>query len=340
MELLTERAADLAARDPALRGDVITDNVAAAAYQVGTNYVGASAAAGAASTTLGLALVIAAPIMLAVDLSTSAWIGFRPPSVILLSRGKFDSEAERDSHFAARRREYEAEGARMREEMAEECWRGRCAHELRQFAGLRGAGWNASRASPCGQIRPLNPKSRSSCAAVCVARVSRSSTASHSGVLGNRFDQVASVPAASSFASAYNSCAYGRGSSGARIQDPSKFGGASSVRASTATRRRDPRGCAISVRIRSAARDSAPRSSRSGKRALRRHVARRLGGACRSRSTRVSSSMPIAPGRRAVAGRCVAKSDDLLSSHFARPAVEDHIATLAASRSDVRGGGW
>ena len=133
VELVTERAADLAARDPALRGDVITDNVAAAAYQVGSNYVGASAAAGAASTTLGLALVIVAPIMLAVDLSTSAWIGFRPPPVILLSRRKFESEAERDSHFAARRREYEAEAARMREEMAEECWRARCAHELRQF---------------------------------------------------------------------------------------------------------------------------------------------------------------------------------------------------------------
>jgi hypothetical protein len=133
VELLTERAADLAARDPERLGDVITDNVAAAAYQVGTNYVGASAAVGVASSALGLGMLIVGPVMLAVDLSTSAWIGFRPPPVILLPRGKFDSEAERDDHFAARRREYEAQAARAREEMAEECWRARCAYELRQF---------------------------------------------------------------------------------------------------------------------------------------------------------------------------------------------------------------
>ena len=133
VELVTERAADLAARDPALRDDVITDNVAAAAYQVGTNYFGASAAAGAASPILGLGMVVVGPIMLAVDLATSAWVGFRPPPVIHLTRGKFDSEAERDAHFAVRRREHEVQAARMREEMAEECWRARCAYELRQF---------------------------------------------------------------------------------------------------------------------------------------------------------------------------------------------------------------
>jgi hypothetical protein len=133
VDLVTDRAADLAARDPALRGDVIADNVAAAAYQVGTNYVGASAAAGAASSALGFGLLVAGPVMLAIDLSTSAWVGFRPLPVILLSRARFDSEAERDDHFASRRREYEIQAARVREEMAEECWRARCAHELRQF---------------------------------------------------------------------------------------------------------------------------------------------------------------------------------------------------------------
>ena len=111
----------------------MTDTVASAAYQVGSTYVSASAAVGAASPALGLGFLIAGPIMLVVDLSTSAWVGFRPPPVILLMRGRFDSEAERDEHFAARRREYEAQAARVREEMAEECWRPRCVHELRQF---------------------------------------------------------------------------------------------------------------------------------------------------------------------------------------------------------------
>lgn len=133
VELVTERAAELAARDPARHAELVTDTVAAAAYQFGTNYVGASAAAGAASPVLGLGMFILGPIMLAVDLSTSAWVGYRPTPVILLPRAKFDSEAERDDHFAARRREYEAQAARMREEMAEECWRAHCAHELRQF---------------------------------------------------------------------------------------------------------------------------------------------------------------------------------------------------------------
>ena len=133
VELVTERAADLAARDPARLPDVVTDTVASAAYR----WVRPTSALRPQSlrprprsasdcSSLG-------PIMLAVDLSTSAWVGFRPPPVILLSRGRFDSEAERDEHFAIRRREYETQAARMREEMAEECWRPRCAHELRQF---------------------------------------------------------------------------------------------------------------------------------------------------------------------------------------------------------------
>lgn len=133
VELLTERAADLAARDPAQLGDVITDNVAAAAYQVGTNFTGASAAVGAAAPALGLGLVVAGPVMMAVDLSTSAWVGFRPPPAILLPRGKFESEAERDDHFAARRRDYVAQAESMRGEMADECWRARCAYELQKF---------------------------------------------------------------------------------------------------------------------------------------------------------------------------------------------------------------
>lgn len=133
VDLVTDRAADLAASDPAKLGDVITDSVAAAAYQVGTSYTGASAAVTAASPALGLGLVVLGPIMLSVDLATSAWVGFRPPPVLILARARFDSEAERDDHFAARRREYERQGARMREALAEECWRARCAYELRQF---------------------------------------------------------------------------------------------------------------------------------------------------------------------------------------------------------------
>ncbi len=39
VELVTERAADLAARDPARLPDVVTDTVASAAYQVGSTYV-------------------------------------------------------------------------------------------------------------------------------------------------------------------------------------------------------------------------------------------------------------------------------------------------------------
>jgi hypothetical protein len=133
VELITERAADLAARNPAQLPDVVTDTVASAAYQVGSNYVTASAAAGAASPALGLGLFVLGPIMLGVDLATSAWVGFRQPPILLLPRGKFDSEAQRDDHFAIRRREYETQAARMREELADECWRARCPHELRQF---------------------------------------------------------------------------------------------------------------------------------------------------------------------------------------------------------------
>jgi hypothetical protein len=133
VELVTERAADIAARDPAKLPDVVTDTVASAVYQVGSTYSGATAAVGAASPALGLGLVVLGPIMLAVDLTTSAWVGFRSSPVILLARAKFDSQAERDDHFAVRRREYETQAARMREELAEECWRARCAHELRQF---------------------------------------------------------------------------------------------------------------------------------------------------------------------------------------------------------------
>jgi hypothetical protein len=133
VELVTERAADLAARDPARLPGVVTDTVASAAYQLGSNYVSASAAAGAASPVLGLGLFVLGPIMLGIDLATSAWVGFRQPPVLLLPRGKFDSEVERDDHFAVKRREYETQAARMRDELAEECWRGRCPHELRQF---------------------------------------------------------------------------------------------------------------------------------------------------------------------------------------------------------------
>ena len=133
VELVTERAAELAARDPARVGDVITDSVAAAAYQVGSNYLTASTAAAAASPVLGLGLLVAGPVMLAVDLATSAWVGFRLPPAIILTRGRFDSERERDEHFAGRRREYEAQATKLREEIAGECWRTRCRYELRQF---------------------------------------------------------------------------------------------------------------------------------------------------------------------------------------------------------------
>lgn len=136
VELVTERAADLAARDPARVGDVITDSVASAAYQVGSNYLSASAAAGAVSPALGLGLVVVGPVMLAVDLATSAWVGFRLPPAIILTRGRFDSERERDEHFAGRRREYEVQAAKQREELAQECWRTRCPYELRQFDRL------------------------------------------------------------------------------------------------------------------------------------------------------------------------------------------------------------
>ena len=136
VELVPERSAEIAARDPALVGDVITDSVAAAAYQVGSNYVTASAAAGAASPLLGLGFLVAGPIMLAVDLTTSAWVGFRRPSMIILTRGRFDTERERDEHFADRRREYEVQAAKQREELAQECWRTRCPYELRQFDRL------------------------------------------------------------------------------------------------------------------------------------------------------------------------------------------------------------
>jgi len=133
VELLTERAADIAARDPAKRDEVVTDVVASAAYQLGSNYVTGSAALGASAPALGVGFTIVGPLMLAVDLATSAWVGFRPPPVILLTRGRFDSEAERDDHFAIRRREYETQAATLREELANECWRARCRFELRQF---------------------------------------------------------------------------------------------------------------------------------------------------------------------------------------------------------------
>lgn len=132
VELMTERAADIASRDPARLNDVIVDNVAAAAYQLGSNYATGTAAV-AASSALGLGLAIAAPIMMAVDLTTSAWVGFRQPPVLLLARARFRSEADRDDHYAIRRREIETQAARMREEVADECWRARCPSELRQF---------------------------------------------------------------------------------------------------------------------------------------------------------------------------------------------------------------
>jgi hypothetical protein len=133
VELLTERAADLAARDPGKRDEVMTDVMASAAYQLGSTYVTSSAAIAASAPALGVGFMIVGPLMLAVDLATSSWVGFRPPPVILLTRGRFDSEAERDDHFAIRRREYETQAATMREELANECWRARCSYELRQF---------------------------------------------------------------------------------------------------------------------------------------------------------------------------------------------------------------
>ena len=133
VELMTERAADIAARDPTKRDEVVTDVVASAAYQVGSTYVTGSAALAASAPALGVGVTIVGPVMLAVDLATSAWVGFRSPPVILLTRGSFDSEAERDDHFAIRRREYETQAATMREELANECWRARCPYELRQF---------------------------------------------------------------------------------------------------------------------------------------------------------------------------------------------------------------
>jgi hypothetical protein len=133
VELMTERAADIAARDPSQRDEVVTDVMASAAYQLGSTYVTGSAAIGASAPALGVGFTIAGPLMLAVDLVTSAWVGFRPPPVILLTRGRFDSEMERDDHFAIRRREYETQAAAMREEIANECWRARCPYELRRF---------------------------------------------------------------------------------------------------------------------------------------------------------------------------------------------------------------
>ena len=130
VELLTERAADIAARDPARLNDVILDNVAAAAYQLGSNYAGAAATA---SSALGIGLYFVAPIMFAIDLTTSAGVGFRPPPVILMSRSRFRSEADRDDHYAIRRRELETQAARLRGDVAEECWSSRCTYELRQF---------------------------------------------------------------------------------------------------------------------------------------------------------------------------------------------------------------
>ena len=130
VELVTERAADIAARDPARRNDVIVDNVAAAAYQLGSNAAGAAATA---SSALGLGLYFAGPIMLAIDLTTSAWVGFRPPPVILMSRSRFRSEDDRDDHYAVRRRELETQAARLREDVADECWSARCPFEHRQF---------------------------------------------------------------------------------------------------------------------------------------------------------------------------------------------------------------
>lgn len=132
-ELMTERAADIAARDPARRDQVVTDVFASAAYQLGSTYVSGSAAIGASAPAVSAGFTIVGPLMLAVDLATSAWVGFRPPPVLLLTRGRFDSEAERDDHFAIRRREYETQGAAMREEIGSECWRARCAYELGRF---------------------------------------------------------------------------------------------------------------------------------------------------------------------------------------------------------------
>lgn len=133
ISLMTERAADIAARDPAKRDEVLTDVVASTAYQIGSTYVTTSAALAVSAPALGLGFTILSPLMLGVDLATSAWVGFRPPPVMLLTRATFDSEAERDDHFAIRRREYETQAATMREEIANECWRARCPHELRQF---------------------------------------------------------------------------------------------------------------------------------------------------------------------------------------------------------------
>lgn len=133
VDLVTERAADIAARDPGKRDEVVTDVMASAAYQLGSTYVTSSAAIAASAPALGVGFTVVGPVMLAVDLATSAWVGFRSPPVILLTRGRFDSERERDDHFAIRRREYETQAATMREELANECWRARCPHELRQF---------------------------------------------------------------------------------------------------------------------------------------------------------------------------------------------------------------
>ena len=133
IDLMTERAADLAAKDPAKQEEAVTDVVASAAYQLGSTYVTGSASLAASAPALGAGLTIVGPLMLAVDLATSAWVGYRQPPVLLLTRGRFDSEAERDDHFAIRRREYETQAAAMREDVANECWRARCAYELRQF---------------------------------------------------------------------------------------------------------------------------------------------------------------------------------------------------------------
>jgi hypothetical protein len=132
-DLVTERAAELAAKDPAKRDEIVTDVVASAAYQLGSTYVAGSASLAASAPALGVGFTIAGPLMLAVDLATSAWVGYRSPPVLLLKRVRFASEAERDDHFAIRRREYETQAATMREELASECWRTRCSFELRQF---------------------------------------------------------------------------------------------------------------------------------------------------------------------------------------------------------------
>lgn len=133
IELLTERAAEIAARDPEHMDEVVTDTLASAAYQIGSTYVTNSAALAIAAPALGTTFMILGPLMLGIDLATSAWVGYRPPPVLLLTRGRFDSETERDDHFAVRRREYETQAATLREELANECWRARCAYELRQF---------------------------------------------------------------------------------------------------------------------------------------------------------------------------------------------------------------